>query len=74
MKEITPMADKNKFWISDADKEWVHNSFNWLIQAYGYPLRNLKPVLFTDEFFPTSFANNKIEVECLITDLSKLLN
>ena len=67
------MSSKNEFWISDTDKEWVHSSFSWLIEAYGYPSKNVKTKLFTEEFFPTTFSNKKIEVDTLITDLCKLL-
>lgn len=67
------MFSKNKFWISDDDKEWIHDSFSWLIQAYGYPSENIKTVLFTQEFFPATFSIKKIDVNTLISDLCNLL-
>ena len=68
------MSNKNEFWISDTDKEWVHSSFSWLIEAYGYPSNNVKTKLFTDEFFPATFSSKKVDVNTLITDLCKLLD
>jgi hypothetical protein len=68
------VSNKNEFWISDTDKEWVHSSFSWLIEAYGYPSNNVKTKLFTDEFFPATFSNKKVDVNTLITDLCKLLD
>ncbi|HET6722012.1 MAG TPA: tetratricopeptide repeat protein, partial [Chitinophagaceae bacterium] len=67
------MSSKNKFWISDNDKEWIHDSFSWLIQVYGYPSKNIKTILFTQEFFPATFSIKKIDVNKLITDLCNLL-
>lgn len=68
------MSNKNEFWISDTDKEWVHGSFSWLIEAYGYPAKNVKTKLFTEEFFPSTFSSKKVDVNTLITDLCKLLD
>ena len=68
------MADNNTFWISDADKEWVHDCFSWLLQAYGYPDRTGKTILFTEEFFPATFSNKQIDVESIVNDLCVLLS
>lgn len=68
------MANKNTFWISDADKEWVNDCFSWLIRVYGYPDRTYKTILFTKEFFPLTFSNQQIDTGSLIADLGNLLD
>jgi len=68
------MADKNKFVITDTDKEWVHQNFEWLIKAYGYPSKGFKPVFFTDEFFPLTIGHKQTAVEPLLSDLCNLFD
>ena len=66
------MAGKNDFHITDADKEWVHASFEWLVKSYGYPKPGFTPVLLTEQFFPLTLAHKKNAVEPLLADLCAL--
>ncbi|WP_276504199.1 tetratricopeptide repeat protein [Terrimonas pollutisoli] len=66
------MAKKNNFFITDADKEWVHENFTWLKEFYGYPDPDFSPVLFTQEFFPNAIGQKSAAIEPLIRDLCNL--
>jgi tetratricopeptide (TPR) repeat protein len=64
-------GNKKRFQITDNDKEWVHESFDWLLKVYGYPARHYKTILFTEEFFPESLSQ-PTSVEPLLADLCRL--
>jgi tetratricopeptide (TPR) repeat protein len=66
------LAGKNDFYITDADKEWVHKSFEWLIKSYGYPKPDFIPILLTEQFFPLTIAHKQTAVEPLLADLCSL--
>lgn len=68
------MVSSKEFYITEEDKEWVHNVFKWLIEAYGYPDPEFSPILLTDEFFPSAIAHKKPAVEPLLADLCNLFN
>jgi tetratricopeptide (TPR) repeat protein len=65
---------KKKFPISDNDKNWVQESFRWLIEVYGYPTGKTKTIFFTNDFFPHTFSQKKINIDFLINDFSNLFN
>ncbi|WP_338764531.1 tetratricopeptide repeat protein [Bernardetia sp. ABR2-2B] len=60
--------------ITEADKEWVEENFNWLMGACGLPKEGSKNILFSKEFFPESFSSESLEIPNLIADFSDLLN
>ena len=66
------MANNKDFHITDADKEWVHKSFEWLVRSYGYPSLDFTPILLTDQFFPLTIAHKQTTVEPLLADLCSL--
>lgn len=66
------MADKNKFWITDTDKEWIQENYRWLLKVYGYPNRDKRVVLFNKKFFPHTFSKAQVDVESLISDFTHL--
>ena len=59
--------------ISPEDKGWVEESFEWLIQAFGYPYTHSQQIEFTKKHFPESFKGNQITISLLIKDLCRLL-
>jgi tetratricopeptide (TPR) repeat protein len=63
---------KKQFHITDADKEWVHETFDWLLKSYGYPVPGFTPILLTKEHFPQMIADPESPVEPLIADLCQL--
>lgn len=64
---------EQKFRIMQPDRDWVEDSFNWLIQVFGYPNRQNEQILFTDKFFPKTFSTHEVIVQNLIDDLCNLL-
>ena len=60
--------------ITEADKEWVEGSFQWLMTTYGLPKENNTQILFTERFFPTTFSSQPLSIPFLIKDLSNLLD
>lgn len=66
------MAGNKGFYITDADKEWVHHCFEWLIKSYGYPSPGFTPILFNDHFFPLTIAHKHTDIEPLLMDLCSL--
>ncbi len=65
---------KTSFYITDNDKQWVHEIFKWLIEAYGYPDREFSPILLTKEFFPNAIAHKEPAIGPLLADLCVLFN
>jgi tetratricopeptide (TPR) repeat protein len=65
-------SNKKDFQITDNDKEWVHESFDWLLKVYGYPARHYRTILFTEEYFPETLSHKQTAIEPLLADLSKL--
>ncbi|MBS1918098.1 MAG: tetratricopeptide repeat protein [Bacteroidetes bacterium] len=66
------MGDNKRFYITDTDKEWVTDTFKWLVKSYGYPSGDFNPILYTETFFPKSFAHKQIAIEPLLQDLCLL--
>lgn len=65
---------KTKFRITEPDKGWVIENFRWLIQIYGCPRLEHKPIVFSDEFFPLSTSGEGEIVGNLIDDLKSILS
>ncbi len=63
---------KKDFYITDNDKEWVHETFKWLLDSFGYPEREFSPYLLTKEFFPETVAHRTPAIEPLLADLCNL--
>ena len=67
-------SKKTKLEITDLDRRWVEDNFNWLISVYGYPSSNLEQITITARYFPKSFSTDKPRVQDLINDLCVLLS
>ena len=65
---------KKKFRITDTDREWVEDSFEWLIKIYGYPSRKAVQFLVDKKFLPKTFSTNDLIIQNLIEDLSDRLS
>jgi tetratricopeptide (TPR) repeat protein len=66
-------GNNKNFRITDNDKDWVHETFEWLLKTYGYPARHYKTILFTEEFFPDSLAHKQTAIEPLLIDICRQL-
>lgn len=60
-----------RFRLKEEDRLWVDENYLWLISSFGLPKNNNQQILFSKDFFPHTFENEKIEH--IISDLSKLL-
>lgn len=67
------LSSGNDFKITEDDRLWVEENFRWLKDVFGYPNKNHEQILLTANFFPCTFAAQKITVDSAITDLCKLL-
>jgi tetratricopeptide (TPR) repeat protein len=65
-------GNKKKFRITENDKDWVDECFEWLLKVYGYPARHYQAILFTKEFFPETISHKQTAIEPLLTDLCRL--
>jgi hypothetical protein len=53
--------------INAEDKEWVEESFQWLIDEFGEETwRNMKVILPTDEFFPDKFSGDYFSLKMIL--------
>ena len=66
-------AKKFKFRITEPDREWVKDNFQWLISVYGYPDSFNGPFLIDANYFPRTFNSPNVTIENLIGDLASLL-
>lgn len=66
--------NKTHFQLTEADREWVEENFKWLLDIYGYPGKELKPVVMSETFFPATFQASTTEVQPIIDDLALLLH
>jgi tetratricopeptide (TPR) repeat protein len=66
------MPDNKQFFITDADKQWVHHCFEWLKNVYGFPSPGFTPILFTADFFPKTIAHKQTAIAPLLEDLCAL--
>lgn len=75
MKLFGFFKDKNEanFQITEPDKNWVEDNFKWLIQVYGYPSRQGKPICLNDKSFPKTFKDPTIKIQNIVDDLSCIL-
>ena len=64
---------KVEFQITEDDKLWVEENFNWLVGSLGLPNKEAELILYTDKYFPDTYADNEFKVENLIKDLSNIL-
>ena len=72
--QLKTVFGNKSFSITDPDKEWVHEVFQWLIKTYGYPDAGFSPVLFTEDFFPNTLTARQTEIEPLLFDLCHLFD
>jgi Tfp pilus assembly protein PilF len=67
---------KNKenttFQLTDQDRIWVEENFQWLINVFGYPYRESNQFLITKNYFPTTFNGDVVLIENIIKDLCLL--
>lgn len=66
-------GNKKEFQLTDNDKKWVHDCFEWLLKVYGYPDSQLQTILFNQDFFPDSLSQKQTAVDPLLNDLCRLL-
>lgn len=59
--------------ITEPDRHWVEDNFQWLIEVYGYPTKKNEQFLINEKHFPQSFRESEIKVDNLIADLCELL-
>ena len=64
---------KIEFQITEDDRLWVEENFNWLVGSLGLPSKNTELILYTDKYFPNIYADNELKVENIIKDLSDIL-
>jgi tetratricopeptide (TPR) repeat protein len=64
---------KKTFNISDENRIWIEECFNWLIGSFGLPNKNSQLYTYTESLFPNSFHNKEIQIGNLIKDISHIL-
>lgn len=60
--------------LTEDDKQWVEESFDWLIKIYGYPNRAVKQIILNETFFPETLKQKKSDVGAILHDLANLLS
>lgn len=66
-------AKEPKFRITETDRNWVEDSFNWLIKGLGYPDTEREQVRISEKHFPKMFSTSERTLQNLIEDLSDLV-
>ena len=64
---------KIEFQITEDEKLWVEDNFNWLIGSFGLPNKNAELITYTDKYFPNTRADSEVKIENIIKDLSDIL-
>lgn len=64
---------KSEFVVTEADRDWVEESYENLIRAYGYP-RKSAVIEISRTYFVKCFTEDNFSPENMLSDLCKLLN
>ena len=60
--------------ITEDDRNWIVENFQWLLTVYGYPGKQSIQYLFDKEHFPKTFGHKVLEIDNVIGDLCVLLS
>ncbi|MEI7597625.1 MAG: hypothetical protein WCK02_17900 [Bacteroidota bacterium] len=63
-----------EFVISDTDSNWIEKNLLYLIKTTGFPFLEGVQFQLNEQYFPKTISTKNLEVECLISDISKLLS
>jgi tetratricopeptide (TPR) repeat protein len=52
--------------ITEADRQWVENNFQWLVDVFGHPTG--KQIIISEKYFPKTFSTKELRIENLLDD------
>ena len=57
------------FIITEDDKLWVEENFEWLISTFGYPSSKSEQIIISKEYFPNTFSDSDIKSQSVVQDM-----